>query len=123
VYAFWWSACDVWKTGMVQLTLSFGVVLLIAVKYRAELPLGDDNSVTGGVIGDTSLLLVNYLVVAFCTTIASLGIREAKTTYSSTRQLQTGAEHDITCRNRSSRAQTGIEPSAKWQRCARTGGR
>jgi len=36
-----------------------------AVQYRQNAIIGDDNSVSGGLIGATSLLLVNYLVVRF----------------------------------------------------------
>jgi uncharacterized membrane protein YcaP (DUF421 family) len=53
------------KRELVQLNPFDLVVLLTLSNTVQNAIIGDDNSVTGGVIGATSLLLVNYLVVRF----------------------------------------------------------
>jgi uncharacterized membrane protein YcaP (DUF421 family) len=53
------------KRELVQLNPFDLVVLLTLSNTVQNAIIGDDNSVTGGVIGATSLLAVNYLVVRF----------------------------------------------------------
>src|ERR1700732_5335141 len=53
------------KRELVQLNPFDLVVLLTLSNTVQNAIIGDDNSVTGGIIGATSLLLVNYLVVRF----------------------------------------------------------
>jgi uncharacterized membrane protein YcaP (DUF421 family) len=53
------------KRELVQLNPFDLVVLLTLSNTVQNAIIGDDNSVTGGVIGATSLLVVNYLVVRF----------------------------------------------------------
>jgi len=53
------------KRELVQLNPFDLVVLLTLSNTVQNAIIGDDNSVTGGVIGATSLLIVNYLVVRF----------------------------------------------------------
>ncbi len=53
------------KRELVQLNPFDLVVLLTLSNTVQNAIIGDDNSVTGGVIGATSLLLINYLVVRF----------------------------------------------------------
>jgi uncharacterized membrane protein YcaP (DUF421 family) len=53
------------KRELVQLNPFDLVVLLTLSNTVQNAIIGDDNSVSGGVIGATSLLLVNYLVVRF----------------------------------------------------------
>ena len=53
------------KRELVQLNPFDLVVLLTLSNTVQNAIIGDDNSVTGGVIGASSLLLVNYLVVRF----------------------------------------------------------
>jgi uncharacterized membrane protein YcaP (DUF421 family) len=53
------------KRELVQLNPFDLVVLLTLSNTVQNAIIGDDNSVSGGIIGATSLLLVNYLVVRF----------------------------------------------------------
>src|ERR1700736_3063854 len=53
------------KRELVQLNPFDLVVLLTLSNTVQNAIIGDDNSVTGGLIGATSLLAVNYLVVRF----------------------------------------------------------
>src|SRR5438552_11052373 len=53
------------KRGLAQLNTFDLVVLLTLSNTVQNAIIGDDNSVTGGVIGATSLLVINYLVVRF----------------------------------------------------------
>jgi uncharacterized membrane protein YcaP (DUF421 family) len=53
------------KRELVQLNPFDLVVLLTLSNTVQNAIIGDDNSVTGGIIGATSLLVVNYLVVRF----------------------------------------------------------
>ena len=53
------------KRELVQLNPFDLVVLLTLSNTVQNAIIGDDNSVTGGVIGATSLLVINYLVVRF----------------------------------------------------------
>ena len=53
------------KRELVQLNPFDLVVLLTLSNTVQNAIIGDDNTVTGGIIGATSLLLVNYLVVRF----------------------------------------------------------
>jgi uncharacterized membrane protein YcaP (DUF421 family) len=53
------------KREMAQLNPFDLVVLLTLSNTVQNAIIGDDNSVTGGVIGATSLLVINYLVVRF----------------------------------------------------------
>ena len=53
------------KRELVQLNPFDLVVLLTLSNTVQNAIIGDDNSVTGGLIGATSLLIVNYLVVRF----------------------------------------------------------
>ncbi|HUI76180.1 MAG TPA: YetF domain-containing protein [Candidatus Acidoferrum sp.] len=53
------------KRELVQLNPFDLVVLLTLANTVQNAIIGDDNSVTGGIIGATSLLIVNYLVVRF----------------------------------------------------------
>jgi uncharacterized membrane protein YcaP (DUF421 family) len=53
------------KRELVQLNPFDLVVLLTLSNTVQNAIIGDDNSVSGGVIGATSLLLINYLVVRF----------------------------------------------------------
>jgi uncharacterized membrane protein YcaP (DUF421 family) len=53
------------KRELVQLNPFDLVVLLTLSNTVQNAIIGEDNSVTGGIIGATSLLLVNYLVVRF----------------------------------------------------------
>jgi uncharacterized membrane protein YcaP (DUF421 family) len=53
------------KRELVQLNPFDLVVLLTLSNTVQNAIIGDDNSVTGGVVGATSLLVVNYLVVRF----------------------------------------------------------
>src|SRR6201997_1708918 len=53
------------KRELVQLNPFDLVVLLTLSNTVQNAIIGDDNSVTGGVIGASSLLIVNYLVVRF----------------------------------------------------------
>src|ERR1700726_2818534 len=53
------------KREVVQLNPFDLVVLLTLSNTVQNAIIGDDNSVTGGVVGATSLLVVNYLVVRF----------------------------------------------------------
>src|ERR1700726_1226602 len=53
------------KRELVQLNPFDLVVLLTLSNTVQNAIIGDDNSVTGGVVGATSLLTVNYLVVRF----------------------------------------------------------
>ena len=53
------------KRELVQLNQFDLVVLLTLSNTVQNAIIGDDNTVTGGVIGATSLLIVNYLVVRF----------------------------------------------------------
>src|SRR5271167_2519137 len=53
------------KRELVQLNPFDLVVLLTLSNTVQNAIIGDDNSVTGGLIGATSLLVVNYLVVRF----------------------------------------------------------
>lgn len=53
------------KRELVQLNPFDLVVLLTLSNTVQNAIIGDDNSVTGGIIGASSLLLVNYLVVRF----------------------------------------------------------
>jgi uncharacterized membrane protein YcaP (DUF421 family) len=53
------------KRELIQLNPFDLVVLLTLSNTVQNAIIGDDNSVTGGVIGATSLLVVNYLVVRF----------------------------------------------------------
>src|SRR5260370_20116747 len=53
------------KRELVQLNPFVLVVLLTLSNTVQNAIIGDDNSVTGGIIGATSLLIVNYLVVRF----------------------------------------------------------
>jgi uncharacterized membrane protein YcaP (DUF421 family) len=53
------------KRELVQLNPFDLVVLLTLANTVQNAIIGDDNSVTGGIIGATSLLVVNYLVVRF----------------------------------------------------------
>src|SRR5437764_2875683 len=53
------------KRELAQLNPFDLVVLLTLSNTVQNAIIGDDNSVTGGVIGATTLLLVNYLVVRF----------------------------------------------------------
>ena len=53
------------KRELVQLNPFDLVVLLTLSNTVQNAIIGDDNTVTGGVIGATSLLIVNYLVVRF----------------------------------------------------------
>jgi uncharacterized membrane protein YcaP (DUF421 family) len=53
------------KRELVQLNPFDLVVLLTLSNTVQNAIIGDDNSVTGGIIGATSLLIVNYLVVRF----------------------------------------------------------
>src|SRR5438309_7002841 len=53
------------KRELVQLNPFDLVVLLTLSNTVQNAIIGDDNTVTGGVIGATSLLVVNYLVVRF----------------------------------------------------------
>src|SRR5689334_5912205 len=53
------------KRELAQLNPFDLVVLLTLSNTVQNAIIGDDNSVTGGVIGATSLLVVNYLVVRF----------------------------------------------------------
>src|SRR5262244_4469586 len=53
------------KRALVQLNPFDLVVLLTLSNTVQNAIIGDDNSVTGGIIGATSLLVVNYLVVRF----------------------------------------------------------
>jgi len=53
------------KRELVQLNPFDLVVLLTLSNTVQNAIIGDDNSVTGGIIGATSLLLINYLVVRF----------------------------------------------------------
>src|SRR5262247_2947996 len=53
------------KRELVQLN-PFDLVVLLTLSNTVQTAIiGDDNSVTGGIIGATSLLVVNYLVVRF----------------------------------------------------------
>lgn len=53
------------KRELVQLNPFDLVVLLTLSNTVQNAIIGDDNSITGGIIGATSLLVVNYLVVRF----------------------------------------------------------
>src|SRR6476660_508818 len=53
------------KRGLAQLNTFDLIVLLTLSNTVQNAIIGDDNSVSGGVIGATSLLLINYLVVRF----------------------------------------------------------
>ena len=53
------------KRELVQLNPFDLVVLLTLSNTVQNAIIGDDNSVTGGIIGATSLLVINYLVVRF----------------------------------------------------------
>jgi uncharacterized membrane protein YcaP (DUF421 family) len=53
------------KRELVQLNPFDLVVLLTLSNTVQNAIIGDDNSVTGGIIGATSLLIINYLVVRF----------------------------------------------------------
>lgn len=53
------------KRELVQLNPFDLVVLLTLSNAVQNAIIGDDNSVTGGIIGATSLLVINYLVVRF----------------------------------------------------------
>src|SRR6266403_2662975 len=53
------------KRELAQLNPFDLVVLLTLSNTVQNAIIGDDNSVTGGIIGATSLLIVNYLVVRF----------------------------------------------------------
>src|SRR6185369_6999103 len=53
------------KRELVQLNPFDLVVLLTLSNTVQNAIIGDDNTVTGGIIGATSLLAVNYLVVRF----------------------------------------------------------
>src|SRR5882762_8001741 len=53
------------KRELVQLNPFDLVVLLTLSNTVQNAIIGEDNSVTGGIIGATSLLVVNYLVVRF----------------------------------------------------------
>jgi len=53
------------KRELVQLNPFDLVVLLTLSNTVQNAIMGDDNSVTGGIIGATSLLVINYLVVRF----------------------------------------------------------
>src|ERR1700741_1005449 len=53
------------KRELVQLNPFDLVVLLTLSNTVQNAIIGEDNSVTGGIIGATSLLLTNYLVVRF----------------------------------------------------------
>src|SRR6202051_3665683 len=53
------------KRELVQLNPFDLVVLLTLSNTVQNAIIGDDNSVTGGIIGATSLLAINYLVVRF----------------------------------------------------------
>src|SRR2546430_12157205 len=53
------------KRELVQLNPFDLVVLLTLSNTVQNAIIGDDNTVTGGVIGATSLLIINYLVVRF----------------------------------------------------------
>lgn len=53
------------KRELVQLNPFDLVVLLTLSNTVQNAIIGDDNSVTGGIVGATSLLVVNYLVVRF----------------------------------------------------------
>src|SRR5271167_651253 len=53
------------KRELAQLNPFDLVVLLTLSNTVQNAIIGDDNSVTGGIIGATSLLLINYLVVRF----------------------------------------------------------
>src|SRR5437016_1436079 len=51
----------------------FDLVVLLTISNTVQNAIiGDDNSVTGGIIGATTLLLVNYLVVRYLYTHARL---------------------------------------------------
>src|SRR5438067_7741917 len=53
------------KRELAQLN-AFDLVVLLTISNTVQNAIiGEDNSVTGGVIGATTLLLVNYLVVRF----------------------------------------------------------
>src|ERR1700758_4716193 len=53
------------KRELVQLN-PFDLVVLLTISNTVQNAIiGDDNSVSGGLIGATSLLLINYLVVRF----------------------------------------------------------
>src|SRR5881275_2353437 len=53
------------KRELVQLNPFDLVVLLTLSNTVQNAIIGDDNSVTGGIIGATSLLVINYMVVRF----------------------------------------------------------
>jgi uncharacterized membrane protein YcaP (DUF421 family) len=53
------------KRGLAQLNTFDLIVLLTLSNTVQNAIIGDDNSVTGGVIGATSLLVINYVVVRF----------------------------------------------------------
>src|ERR1700721_4201225 len=53
------------KRELVQLNPFDLVVLLTLSNTVQKAIIGDDNSVSGGIIGASSLLLINYLVVRF----------------------------------------------------------
>jgi uncharacterized membrane protein YcaP (DUF421 family) len=53
------------KRGLAQLNTFDLIVLLTLSNTVQNAIIGEDNSVTGGVIGATSLLAINYLVVRF----------------------------------------------------------
>src|SRR5216117_2579095 len=60
------------KRELVQLNPFDLVVLLTLSNTVQNAIIGEDNTVTGGIIGATSLLIVNYLVVRFFTSTAHL---------------------------------------------------
>jgi len=62
---FWWSAQAFRKTRTRSAQSIRPGCLADALEYRAERIIGEDNSVLGGIIGATSLLVTNYLVVRF----------------------------------------------------------
>jgi uncharacterized membrane protein YcaP (DUF421 family) len=53
------------KRGLAQLNTFDLIVLLTLSNTVQNAIIGDDNSVTGGVIGATSLLVINYVVIRF----------------------------------------------------------
>src|ERR1044071_1307143 len=53
------------KRELAQLNVFDLVVLLTLSNTGQNAIIGDDNTITGGVIGATTLLVVNYLVVRF----------------------------------------------------------
>src|SRR5437762_14371378 len=53
------------KRGLAQLNTFDLIVLLTLSNTVQNAIIGEDNSVTGGVIGATSLLVINYVVVRF----------------------------------------------------------